>query len=156
MTSPHTSVRAVTVATAVVFAAAVATTTTACALSSGSGSSSETAQKSLYSTLDNTQDLLGGTWDNQDDPTPRGCVIPLWSDGELFPALRVGEAPTRTTVAVDAVSTYWTDLGLSLVITNVGDVVEIQGKSDLGEKLILRVSEEAMTLQGESECRPEA
>ena len=119
-------------------------------------SSQEAARASLYASLDTTQELLGGTWDNQDDPTPRGCTVALWSDGGLFPALRVGPAPTRVDGAVATVSAYWTELGLALVTTDVGAVVELQGESEAGAVLILRVSADAMTLQGESECRPES
>jgi hypothetical protein len=127
-----------------------------CALGSGNGITAEAARTSLYATLDETQDRLGGQWDNQDDPTPRGCSVALWSEGEMYPALRVGTPPERPEYAVESVSAYWDGLGLVLSTTDVGDVVELQGESDEGEIVILRVSAEAMTLQGESECRPEA
>jgi hypothetical protein len=156
MTSHQVSARAATVVASTVCAAALAVTASGCALAAGSGTSAGTARDALYSTLDSTQDLLGGSWDNQDDPTSRGCVIPLWAEGESFPALRVGPDPSRADVAVATVSEYWSDLGLELTTSEVGDVLEVQGESEFGEVLILRVSAEAMTLQGESECRPEA
>ena len=142
--------------TAAVLASFLALATSGCALSAGSGSSAESARESLYATLDQTEQLLGGTWDNQDDPTSRGCVIPLWVEGEMFPALRVGAAPLRADVAVETVSDYWRDLELDLSTTDVGDVLELKGEGEFGDVLILRVSAEAMTLQGESECRPES
>ncbi|PRY69982.1 hypothetical protein B0I08_101104 [Glaciihabitans tibetensis] len=148
--------RVVTVGATMLCVSAFAVTASGCALSAGSGDSAGAARDSLYETLDSTQDLLGGSWDNQDDPTSRGCVIPLWTDGESFPALRVGPDPARADVAVATVSAFWSDLGLELTTTDVGEVVELQGESDLGEVLILRISAEAMTLQGESECRPAA
>jgi hypothetical protein len=125
-----------------------------CALDAGSGTDPVTARDSMYGVLDQTEGLLGGSWDNQDDPTSRGCVIPLWTDGELYPALRVGPPPEDASGLRAAVAGYWGDLGYTVTTTDVGDVVELQGKSDVGEVLILRVSADAMTLQGESECRP--
>jgi hypothetical protein len=156
MTSPCHHVRALMMGTASFFVGVLTVSTSSCALGGRSGISSTDARTSLYSVLDDTQEILGGTWSNQDDPTPRGCSVSLWSEGELFPALRVGEPPDRPEAAVTAVSTYWTDLGHTLETTDVGEVAEVQATNDRGERLILRLSEGAMTLQGESECRPRA
>lgn len=123
-------------------------------MSAGSDITAEEARDALYDTLDETQQILGGTFDNQDDPTARGCALALWSEGNHFPALRLGAAPADTGAAVDAVSDYWTGIGYELTTATVGAVVEVQGMSDLGATLILRVSADATTLQGESACRP--
>jgi hypothetical protein len=125
-----------------------------CSSPNGSELTPEEARDALYETLDETQVILGGTFDNQDDPTARGCALALWSEGDHFPALRLGAAPADATAAVDDVSDYWTELGYDLTTATVGAVVEVQGMSDLGATLILRVSTDATTLQGESACRP--
>jgi hypothetical protein len=156
MTSLHPHARGARASACALVAVAMAFTASGCAVSDGSGATSDAARQSLLSTLDSTEDLLGGEWDNQDDPTPRGCVIPLWTDGELYPALRVAQASRQPDAAVDAVTDYWTEAGLAVATTTVGDVLELQGESEFGQILVLRVSAEAMTLQGESECRPEA
>jgi hypothetical protein len=36
----------------------------------------------------------------------------------------------------------------------VGEVIQLQARGDADELLLFRVSSNAMTLQGESECRP--
>ena len=125
-----------------------------CSLHAGSGLSPLEARAELYDALDDTQDLLGGTWENRDDPTARGCSIPLWVEGETYPALRVGDAPAAPDEVIDTVQDAWTDWDYSVEHTLVGEVNELQGRNSLDELLIFRVSGEAMTLQGESECRP--
>lgn len=127
-----------------------------CAMSPGSGLSALEAQAGLYAVLDETQELLEGEWVNHDDPTARGCVIPLWLDGELYPALRLGSAPAFPEVAMEDVRVAWLASGYTVEQTQVGDVTELQGRNSVNELLIFRVSADAMTLQGESECRPES
>lgn len=125
-----------------------------CVVVPGSGLSSDDAREALYATLDDTQDLLGGQWENRDDPTPRGCLVPLWVSGEQYPGLRLGGEPTDGAEAVDTVRRAWTEWGYRVDETEVGDVIELQGRNGVGELVILRIGENAMTLQGESECRP--
>jgi hypothetical protein len=127
---------------------------TACAADADAGKTPERARDRLYNTLDETQGVLGGTWDNQDDPTSRGCVIPLWTDGELYPALRVGTPPTDIGRAVKSAATLWRTLGYTVEEAKINAVVELQAKGAHGEVAILRISRDAMTLHGESECRP--
>jgi hypothetical protein len=127
-----------------------------CAVQSGSGVDPESARQSLYAVLDETQELLGGTWKNQDDPTARGCSIPLFVEGEMYPALRVGSAQGSATSALGMVSGLWSDLGYEVTSTGVGAVMELQGINDVEQLVILRVNGRSMTLQGESECRPSA
>jgi hypothetical protein len=125
-----------------------------CVVSAGSGMTAVGARDELYKILDHTQAKLGGDWQNQDDPTSRGCVFPVWSKGSHYPALRLGSAPTDARLAVKSVRTLWDKLGYSLQKSMVGDVTQLQGKSALGQLLVLRIGPDSMTLQGESECRP--
>lgn len=125
-----------------------------CAISAGSGSTPAEARDALRDALDATQQELGGAWDNRDDPTSRGCVIPLWVDGERYPALRVGPAPRDAGAALAVVATIWAERGYAVDTTVVGDVTELQARTPVDALLVFRVSAEAMTLQGESECRP--
>ena len=125
-----------------------------CAVTAGSGLSPHEARGELYSVLDQTEETVGGVWENQDDPTARGCVIPLWIEGELFPGLRIGSPPSDLTRTLDAVEQAWSDWGYRVEQTRIGEVVELQGRNGVQELLVFRVSEDAMTLQGESECRP--
>lgn len=120
----------------------------------GSGTSPVEARAELYDVLDETQELVGGSWDNQDDPTARGCVIPIWVDGEKYPALRIGSPPDDPQVALAAILDAWDEWGFTVEKTIVGDVNELQAHNSYNELLIFRVSDDAMTLQGESECRP--
>lgn len=114
----------------------------------------EQARDGLYATLNETQRLLGSDFINRDDPTARGCALGLWREGDQFPALRVGTAAGDASVAVATVSAYWDRLGYALTTSSVGPVQELQGENDAGEVVILRVSDDSVTLQGESECRP--
>ena len=125
-----------------------------CTAGNSGGESAESARDRLYGLLDETQVVLGGTWENQDDPTSRGCVIPLFTEGEMYPALRVGTPPARVAAAVASVTTLWRARGYTVDEAAIDTVREVQAEGDNGEIAILRVSAEAMTLHGESECRP--
>lgn len=132
----------------------VLTALSGCVVVPGSGLSADEARLELYSALDETQLVLGGEWDNRDDPTPRGCLIPLWVEGQHYPGLRLGEAPHDRSSAIDSVRSRWTEWGYRVTETLIGEVVELQAHDEVGELLVFRITEEAMTLQGESECRP--
>jgi hypothetical protein len=121
---------------------------------SASDATAEQAREALYATLNETQRLLDVDFANQDDPTARGCALGLWQEGDQFPALRVSAGATDASVTVATVSQYWDELGYALTSSSVGSVRELQGENDSGEVVILRVSADAITLQGESECRP--
>ena len=125
-----------------------------CTAGNSGGESAESARDRLYGLLDETQVVLGGTWENQDDPTSRGCVIPLFTEGEMYPALRVGTPPARVADAVASVTTLWRTRGYTVDEAAIDTVREVQAEGVNGEIAILRVSAEAMTLHGESECRP--
>ena len=125
-----------------------------CTAGNSGGESAESARDRLYGLLDETQVVLGGTWENQDDPTSRGCVIPLFTEGEMYPALRVGTPPARVAAAVASVTTLWRTRGYTVDEAAIDTVREVQAEGANGEIAILRVSAEAMTLHGESECRP--
>jgi hypothetical protein len=125
-----------------------------CALPMGSGSAAD-ARDRMYDVLGSTEDQLGGQWDDQDDPTARGCSFPIWASGSHYPALRVGSRPTNARSAIESVSKLWKKLGYALESHTVGSVTELKGTASLDRLLVLRVSADAMTLQGESECRPD-
>lgn len=127
-----------------------------CALESASEVSDSEARDRFIAVIDEAQRTIGGDWQVDDDPTSRECMIPLWVPGHRFPALRIGEAPASVERTADAVERAWRDDGMSVERQLVGDVVEVSATSEFGELFILRVSESAATLQGESECRPAA
>jgi hypothetical protein len=138
----------------VVVGAFVLLTLTGCALPAGTGGSARDSRDALYGILDDTQAELGGSWINQDDPTPRGCVYPLWVKGSVYPGLRVGEPAMDAAAAIRRTRELWKKLGFALEKTRIGEVMELKGTGSLSRLLILRVGPDAMTLQGESECRP--
>lgn len=125
-----------------------------CAVQSSTPVTDLEARERFLAVLDETQGVVGGSWQTMDDPTPRECVIPLWVAGERYPALRVGEAPASVGAAADRVEAAWAEAGMRVTRTAIGDVVEVRGESAEGEVVVLRVSESASTLLGESECRP--
>ena len=125
-----------------------------CAIQPGSGLSATQARTQFYTALDKTQAAAGGAWEVLDDPTARGCVIPLWVEGEKFPGLRIGPAPRDPQAKANDVYSAWLAWGYTVIRTRVGQVIQLQARDDRDELLIFRVSVTAMTLQGESECRP--
>ena len=125
-----------------------------CAVQQPTAVTDAEAHERFLDALDETQDIVGGEWEVLDDPTPRECVIPLWVAGERYPALRLGDAPVLASVAADRVETAWNEHGIRVTRTDIGDVIEVKGETPEGELLVLRVSESASTLLGESECRP--
>lgn len=135
--------------------AAVLVSVSGCALQSPSEVTDAEARDRFLAVIDETQQLVGGVWQVDDDPTPRGCTVPVWVAGERYPALRVSEDP-RGDGHAERVQQAWEDHGLEVDRALVGDVVELKAESEFGEVYLFRVSEQAMTLQGESECRPAA
>ncbi len=125
-----------------------------CAVQQATPVTDAEAHDRFLGALDDTQGIVGGEWQVLDDPTPRECVIPLWVAGERYPALRLGDAPVLASIAADRVESAWNEQGMRVTRTDIGDVIEVKGESAEGELLVLRVSESASTLLGESECRP--
>ena len=121
------------------------------AVTSG-GPSLTQAREEFFALIDATQQLAGGTWEVQDDPSTRGCELPDGGLGRTFSALRL--APPPTAPIADPIADAWDDLGYSVARTDIGPVSQLVATGDGSEILILRVSDRAMTLQGESECRP--
>ena len=108
------------------------------------------ARSALYAALDETQQLIGGVWSNQDDPNSRGCI--LGDDtGRTFSALRIA---TPIADPSSAVAAAWEDAGYTVDSTEIGPVSQLIGTNAGAALLIFRLSDRAMTLQGESECRP--
>jgi hypothetical protein len=118
------------------------------------GITPEESRDRFYVSLDRTQEVLGGIWDNRDDPTPRGCPLPLWMDGETYPALRVGPMPHDVPDTLKAARTALEDLGYTVDGSEVGNVIELQAERGGSEIVIFRITGDGMTLQGESDCRP--
>ena len=137
-----------------VAAAAAVFCLSGCVLAQGSGATPDEARERFIGVLDSTQDALGGSWENADDPTPRNCTIPLWVEGIRYPGLRLGGAPDSPRAALDTVEQRWQALEVASKRTEIGDVTELRGSNPSGDLFIFRASDDAMTLQGESECRP--
>jgi hypothetical protein len=135
-------------------AAAVVFCLSGCVVAPGSGVTPDEARDRFIGVLDSTQEALGGSWENFDDPTARNCTIPLWVEGIRFPGLRLGAAPDSPKTALETVEQHWDALDVASERTEVGDVTEVRGSSPTGDLFIFRANEDAMTLQGESECRP--
>lgn len=125
-----------------------------CAIQPASELSASEARVQFYSVLDQTQAAVGGAWDVLDDPTARGCVIPLWVEGEKFPGLRIGPAPRDPQQLANELYSQWRGWGYRVSRSRIGDVIELKARGAADEVLLFRVSALAMTLQGESGCRP--
>jgi hypothetical protein len=134
--------------------AAITLCLSGCVVAPGSGVSPEEARDRFVGILDSTQEALGGAWENRDDPTARNCTVPLWVEGIRYPGLRLGDAPESPEAALSAVEEHWDGLQVDVERTQVGDVTELRGTNPSGDLFIFRANADAMTLQGESECRP--
>ena len=114
-----------------------------------SGPTLAEARDAFYATIDDTEDLLGGTWDVQDDPSPRQCELQSGGSGLNYSALRIAPSDTIT-----AIATVWEEWGYSVQTDTIGPVDQLIGTNEAAVVLILRASDRATTLMGESECRP--
>ena len=118
------------------------------------GSTPLEARAALAEVLDETQDLAGGTWTTRDDASPRSCAVQWGLSGDTYALLRISTAPTDSRVA-DGVQRTWERWGYTVARSEVGPVSQLVGTlSPTAEVMVFRVSERAMTLQGESACRP--
>jgi hypothetical protein len=125
-------------------------------------SSAAQLRAEFFSNVDTTQQAVGGRWENQDDPMPRGCALNIWSQGQAYPALRIGSPPTDLSGALIEVRDMWVEWGYVVERLEFAGVTELQGHrltdvdpgSHAGELLVFRASPNAVTLQGESECLP--
>lgn len=116
--------------------------------------SAEQARDDYRAVLDDTQRLIGGDWVDQDDPTPRSCLVQWGLSGESFASLRISSAAASPRV-LDWIQRQWERDGYSVERTAIGPVSQLTATTGLtGELMILRVSDRGMTLQGESACRP--
>jgi hypothetical protein len=138
------------VAPAVIVAAAALS---GCA-AAGGGTSAEESRDRFYASLDSTQEALGGAWEVQDDSTPRGCDLPLWMQGESYAALRLGPMPEDVSAAVSIARDALRQMGYDTTIGEVGDVTELRAHREKTEVITFRITDDGMTLQGESDCRP--
>ena len=114
-----------------------------------SGPTLTEARDAFYATIGDTEELLGGTWDVQDDPSPRHCELQSGGSGLNYSALRI--APSDTIIPVAAV---WEEWGYAVQTDTIGPVDQLIGTNEAAAVLILRSSDRATTLLGESECRP--
>jgi hypothetical protein len=135
-------------------AAAAVLCLSGCVVAQGSGATPDEARERFIGVLDSTQDALGGPWEDHDDPTPRNCTIPLWVEGIRYPGLRLADAADSPKAALETVERHWETLEVTSERTEVGDVTELRGNSPSGDLFIFRANDDAMTLMGESECRP--
>lgn len=147
-----------------VIAAAVAAALAHAAITGGAIGSAQAdpltaheARQGFSETLAATEELVGGTWEVRDDPFPRSCAA-LVASGQQIPALRIGEPAADPAAAAQAVEAAWTGWGYTVSQTagvSMGfEVIELQAEGEVGEFLILRLSDQASTLQGESACAP--
>jgi hypothetical protein len=121
---------------------------------SAHGPTAEESRDRFYATLDATQEALGGAWEVQDDSTPRGCSLPLWADGKSYAGLRLGPMPEDESAAVSAARDVLREEGFDTEVGGVGDVTELRAHGRGSEVVTFRVTNDGMTLQGESDCRP--
>ena len=130
-------------------------TLSGCAITPPSEVTDSESRDRFLALLDEAQRVAGGAWDEQDDPSTRECIVPLWVPGERIPGLRTGPAPRDgLEAAATRMEQHFDAEGLSTTVSELGDVVEVKAESIHGELVLFRVSETAMTLTGESECRP--
>jgi len=118
------------------------------------GGSAEQSRDRFYASLDSTQEALGGAWTVQDDTTPRGCDLPFWARGESYAALRLGSMPEDVSAAVSVARNALREQGFTTTIDEVGSVTELRARRTGTEIVTFRVTDDGMTLQGESDCRP--
>ncbi|WP_213814838.1 hypothetical protein [Glaciihabitans sp. dw_435] len=107
----------------------------------------------LYSQLDKAQELIGGTWDNADDPSPTDCTVGS-TTGVTFTGTRRSNdtVPEETRAKVAAL---WESMGFT---TETKDdvapyrLIIATSKVDPENTLTFGLADKAMYLEGQGAC----
>ena len=115
------------------------------------------SQSDLLALLDETQAAIGGTWDNDDDPSPLQCTLASGATGVTFSGYRRSSEPVDVQAGVDTVVKFWESKGFDVELKS-----ELAGLEDVfvhfaGDKdryLHFSIGENIMAVEGWGACAP--
>lgn len=115
------------------------------------------SQEKLLALLDETQQLIGGDWENQDSGSPRDCELPGSGDtGTTFTGARSQEMPALDDDTVAKVFEFWEGEGFEAGEAGMGVLTSVLGvhPDNKSYYVELRIGEQATQLSGQAACVP--
>ncbi|MFE6967503.1 hypothetical protein ACFVAJ_20670 [Agromyces sp. NPDC057679] len=118
----------------------------------------EEAEAELAALFDETETLIGGSWENHDSPVPRACEPVSGGTGVQFRLQRFGEGETDSAAIAEVaerVAALWKEHGYESTISDEGELgIEVAAQNDRRSHLLFGMNTNATTLDGGSSCEP--
>jgi hypothetical protein len=115
------------------------------------------AQVALLALLDDTQQIIGGEWENEDSPSPRDCELPGSGDtGTTFTGARSLKAPELDDASVSKVLKFWEGEGFEAGSKTMGVLTSVLAvdPDNKAHYIELLIGEHATQLNGQAPCVP--
>lgn len=115
------------------------------------------SQEKLLALLDETQQLIGGDWENSDSGSPRDCQLPGSGDtGTTFTGLRSQEMPALDDATTAEVVALWEKRGFEAGTGAMGILTSVLGVNPDNETYYveLSISDYSTQLSGQAACVP--
>ena len=115
------------------------------------------SQAALLALLDDTQQLVGGEWQNEDSPSPRDCELPGSGDtGTTFTGARSLAAPALDDATVSKVLDFWEGEGFEAGSKAMGALTSVLGvdPDNKANYVELLIGDQATQLNGQAACVP--
>jgi len=129
-----------------------------CATEGQSDMTAETARDELAALFDETETLLGGDWENRDDPAPYECTTAGGGVGVQYAFSRLGDGATDEATIdahLDEVAALWGEHGYETEVVREGDLgPRLVGGNDRRSRITFAMSTEGSFLSGGSDCEP--
>lgn len=115
------------------------------------------SQQKLLALLDQTQELIGGDWENHDSPSPRDCELPGSGEtGTTFTGARSQKMPALDDETVSQVLNLWEKEGFEAGESGAGALDSVLGVDPANKAYYveLMIGEHATQLNGQAACVP--
>jgi hypothetical protein len=131
---------------------------TGCTAAPASMVSPEQSQQRLLALLDETQEELGGgTWVNDDSPSPVDCALPgSGGEGTTFTGTRTLEGEPLDDAAISDLLAFWESEGFEAGSSGRGIITSVLAVNPGNETLFLelRMTDGLSMLTGQAACVP--
>jgi hypothetical protein len=111
----------------------------------------------MLALLDEVQAEIGGTWENEDSPSPRSCTISGTSDdGVTFTGNRKQEGPAIDDEQIDTLLALWESKGFDAGQAEMGVLVSVLAvnRDDKTFYNQLLIGEFSTSISGQAACVP--
>lgn len=119
--------------------------------------SPQESQDKLLALLDETQELIGGEWENEDSPSPRDCELPGSGDtGTTFTGARSTQGPGLDQAGTSELLKFWKSKGFDSGTKSMGVLTSVLAVDPDNEAhyVELLVGKQATQLNGQAACVP--